>query len=56
MDLNWTTLTIFTLPQMLWGICLVILTVIVHCVFAWAVYKDADRFDLHQFHTHYTLS
>lgn len=44
MDLNWTTLTIFTLPQTLWAICLLISTVIVHSVFAWAVYKDADRF------------
>lgn len=40
MDLNFVNVTIFMLPSIVLGV----LKVIVHIIFAWVVYKDADKF------------
>ena len=40
MDLNFVNVTIFMLPSIVLGV----LKIIVHIIFAWVVYKDADKF------------
>ena len=40
MDLSFVNVTIFMLPSIVLGV----LKIIVHIIFAWVVYKDADKF------------